>query len=88
VTLDNRKTIDVRAGEQIIIELEGNPSTGFTWEAEDLDVSISKQVGNAKFRSENPGLIGSGGKMTLTYKAIRAGETTLTLAYCRHGNRR
>jgi inhibitor of cysteine peptidase len=80
---DNGKTLNVKTGEQIIVDLDGNPSTGYTWEAKDLDASMLQQVGETAFRSSNPGLVGSGGTLTLTYKTLKAGTVTLTLVYHR-----
>ena len=80
---DNDKTVNAKVGGQITIELEGNPSTGYTWEEKDVDTSILKQEGEVEFKSSNPGLIGSGGTMTLTFKAVKAGTTALNLIYHR-----
>ena len=80
---DNGKTIKVKAGLLIVVELEGNPSTGYIWEAKDLDGRILQQVGEAKFKSVNPGLVGAGGTLTLTFKTLMAGKINLTLIYHR-----
>jgi inhibitor of cysteine peptidase len=80
---DNGKTVEVKAGDQIVIALEGNPSTGYTWEAKDLDASMLQQVGETEFKSSNPGLIGAGGTLTLTFKTLKAGTSALTLIYHR-----
>ena len=79
---DNGTNRDIGVGGQIIVELNGNPSTGYTWEAKDLDVGILQQVGTG-FKSSNPGMVGAGGTLTLTFKALKAGVTTLTLVYHR-----
>jgi inhibitor of cysteine peptidase len=80
---DNGKTMEVRAGNQLTIVLEGNPSTGYTWEAKDLDASMFQQVGETEFRSSSPGLVGAGGTLTLTFKVLKSGSATLTLVYHR-----
>jgi inhibitor of cysteine peptidase len=80
---DNGKAIIVNAGEQIVVELDGNPSTGYTWEAKDLDASLLQQVGQASFKSSNPGLVGAGGTLTLIFKTLKAGTTNLELVYHR-----
>jgi inhibitor of cysteine peptidase len=81
--LNNGKTVNVKSGELIVVELEGNPSTGYTWEAKDLDASVLQQVGEIAFKSNNPGLVGAGGTLTLTYKALKTGTTDLQLVYHR-----
>jgi inhibitor of cysteine peptidase len=80
---DNGSKVVVRVGGQIIIKLNGNPSTGYTWEATDLDATMFKQAGDPVFSSSNPGLVGSGGTLTLTFTTLKAGTSTLTLAYHR-----
>jgi len=80
---DKGGQVDVKVGEQIVIKLDGNPSTGYTWEAKDLDTSMFEQVGDTAFISSNPNLVGSGGTLTLTFKTLKAGTNTLTLVYHR-----
>jgi inhibitor of cysteine peptidase len=80
---DNGKAITVNTGETFLVKLEGNPSTGYTWETQDLDTTILEQVGEAAFESSNPSPVGAGGTLTLTFKALKPGVTTLTLFYHR-----
>jgi inhibitor of cysteine peptidase len=80
---DNASQVEVKVGKQIVIKLDGNPSTGYTWEAKDLDTTMFEQVGDPAFASSNPSLVGSGGTLTLTFKALKAGTAMLTLVYHR-----
>lgn len=80
---DNGTTVTVKTGGTFTVKLEGNPSTGYTWEAKDLDTSILEQVGDATFSGGAPGVVGSPGNLTLTFKALQPGTTTLTLVYHR-----
>jgi len=80
---DKGSQVEVKSGGQIIITLDGNPSTGYTWEAKDLDSVMFEQVSDPVFNSSNPGLVGSGGTLTLTFKSLKAGASTLTLIYHR-----
>ncbi len=80
---DKDSQVEVKTGAQIIVTLDGNPSTGFTWEAKDLDTTMFEQVGDPTFNSSNPGLVGSGGTLTLTFTALKAGTAALTLVYHR-----
>jgi len=79
----NGGKVEVRNGGQIIIRLDGNPSTGYTWEAKDLDTTLFNQAGDPVFSSSSPGLVGSGGVLTLTFNALKAGSSQLTLIYHR-----
>ena len=80
---NNGGKVEVQVSGQIIIKLDGNPSTGYTWEAKDLDVTLFKRVGDPVFSSSSPGLVGSGGTLTLTFNALKAGTSQLTLIYHR-----
>ncbi len=80
---DNGSQVEVKLGGQIVITLDSNPSTGYTWEAKDLDTTMFEQVGDPTFNSSNPGLVGSGGTLTLNFKALKAGTTRLTLIHHR-----
>lgn len=80
---DKNSQVDVKSGDKIVITLEGNPSTGYTWEVNDLNTTILEQVGDPVFSSSNPGLVGSVGSLTITFKALKAGTATLTLVYHR-----
>jgi inhibitor of cysteine peptidase len=80
---DKGSQVEVKVGGQIVITLDGNPSTGFSWEAQDLDATMFEQVGDPVFNSSNPDLVGSGGTLTLTFKALQAGTAALTLVYHR-----
>ena len=78
---DGQVTIGV--GEKLVIALESNPSTGYTWEISELDTTSLEQVGDIEFVSANPGLLGAGGMQTLTLIARQPGQTTVKLVYHR-----
>lgn len=80
---DKGSQVSLKVGGQIVITLDSNPSTGYTWEAQGLDTTIFKQVGEATFVSSDPGLVGAGGTLTLTFKVLKAGTASLMLVYHR-----
>ncbi len=80
---DSGGQIKVKTGDLIVIQLEGNPSTGYAWETRDLDAAMFELVGEPEFKSDSPDLIGAGGTLTLTFKALKAGTATLNLVYHR-----
>ncbi len=80
---DKGSQVNVKVGDQIVVTLDGNPSTGYTWEAQGLDTTIFEQVGAATFVSSNPGQVGAGGSLTLTFKAMKTGTAALNLVYHR-----
>ncbi len=76
------KTIEVSKGETITILLEGNPTTGYTWELASGDLSILKQVGEPAFTPDSQAA-GSGGKVSLKFEAVATGKGVLQLVYHR-----
>jgi inhibitor of cysteine peptidase len=78
----NGQTINAKVGDTVVVTLAGNPTTGYNWAADKLDTSILQQVGDASFKADS-NLIGAGGMVTLKFKAVAAGTTTLTLNYSR-----
>ncbi len=83
VAADNGQNVRLFAGQELIIQLDGNPTTGYTWETKDLDTKMFMQVGDVQFTSSDPKLVGSGGTQTLTLKVLNTGTSTLTLIYHR-----
>lgn len=79
---DAGTTIRLKAGEAFTVKLDGNPTTGYAWEPENLDTGVLQQEGDWKFAPESSA-IGSGGSVTATFKAASAGTTTLRLIYHR-----
>lgn len=80
---NNGGQAEVKAGQEFTVVLEGNPSTGYTWEAQDLDTAMFELVGEPEFVGDSADLVGSGGTLTLTFKALQAGTATLNLVYHR-----
>ena len=75
------KSIEVTAGNEFKIVIESNPSTGYHWNLiGDLDANLLQFISN-EYRASEPVMPGSGGKEVWTFKALAAGETTITLGY-------
>lgn len=78
---DAGKSIEVTAGNEFKIMIESNPSTGYHWEViGELDESIVQFI-EREYRASEPVMPGSGGKDVWTFKALAAGETSVTLGY-------
>ncbi len=78
---DAGKTISLRQGDTLVVTLDGNTTTGYTWEASQA-VSTLKQVGTAEFVPSSNKL-GAPGQITLKFQAVQAGQGTLNLVYQR-----
>jgi len=65
-----------------VISLEGNPTTGYTWEVAEMDGGVLRQVGESEFEPESDA-IGSGGVQILRFEPVNNGQTDLELVYHR-----
>ena len=74
-------TINVRTGETFKIVLEGHPTTGYGWTPE-FDETHLKLV-NREYKADNPELVGSPGKETFEFQAVKTGGTTIKFTYAR-----
>ena len=67
-----------------IIELEGNPTTGYTWVCAISPEGIVVELSKDYVPNENEEkLVGSGGKFFFTFEAIAEGAADLTFSYLR-----
>lgn len=78
----NGGVVAMVANDVVRIQIEGNPTTGFTWEPEHLDNHLLAQIGERKFTPNN-NLKGGEGVFAFTFKALKPGVTHLRLIYHR-----
>jgi len=79
---DNGSIVTVIVGDIIQIQLEGNPTTGYSWGTENLDTNLLEMIGEPAFEA-NSKLKGSGGIYTFTFNALAPGVIQLRLKYFR-----
>ncbi len=82
---DNGTQIALKKGQTVVITLESNPTTGYSWQMAPSDDGVLVQAGEAEFE-ENPrgkDMVGVGGAETLRFEAKESGQTTLELVYRR-----
>jgi inhibitor of cysteine peptidase len=79
---DNGTDVALKRGQDLVISLEGNPTTGYTWEAVAYDEGVLRQVGQPAFTPESDA-VGAPGRQILRFEAGGAGQTTLQLVYHR-----
>ena len=83
---DNGGKVEVDAGQTLVLTLESNPSTGFSWEVIESDDAVLRPKAEPEFKvtSElDPPPPGAGGVEIFRFEAVEAGETLLTLVYHR-----
>ena len=80
---DDGSTQTVRVSDTLIVELAGNPTTGYSWSVASMD----QDVLNLEDDDYTPDLaerrIGAGGVYRFTFLAKRAGQTDIHLIYKR-----
>jgi inhibitor of cysteine peptidase len=79
---DAGRTVELHAGDKLEVSLKGNPTTGYQWEMAVVDAAVLKLVGEPEFNPDSSAL-GAGGKVTLRFEAVAAGQTILQLIYHR-----
>src|SRR5262245_61588012 len=75
---DNGKTIEVQAGDSVVVRLDENPTTGFIW-AIDQDNDDILPLRHSDYTMAPGAGIGGGGQRTLTFQAQKAGTVSLQL---------
>jgi inhibitor of cysteine peptidase len=81
-TSDDGSQVELNAGQTLVVSLEGNPTTGYTWEATELDEQVLRQVGETEFKPESDA-IGAVGVQTLRFETVNTDQATLNLIYHR-----
>lgn len=79
---DNGRQIELNKGQTLVVSLEANPTTGYTWEVSELDTHILSQIGETEFKPESD-LLGAGGMQILRFESANSGQTPLKLVYHR-----
>ncbi|MFN8485156.1 MAG: protease inhibitor I42 family protein [Anaerolineae bacterium] len=82
---DNGKTVNLRLDQQAVVALDGNPTTGYTWEAAPPSSDSVTAVGEPQYKTDANagGKAGVGGTYTFTYQGAAVGAAKLSFAYRR-----
>lgn len=80
----NGQTITIPAGALVIITLESNATTGFSWAVSaNTDEAVLQPMGS-EYRAPgltDPPVLGAGGHEEWTFKTLAKGQSTLSMAY-------
>ena len=75
------------ASSKAIVELEGNPTTGYVWEVKIANPGIIEEVSNEYITAgqddNDVEVVGAGGVFRFTFEGVTQGETELTFNYHR-----
>jgi len=75
-------TITLKTGDTLLVELDGNITTGFNWIPAQQDPVLLNQMGETEVTPES-GQLGAPGKIVLQFKAVAQGQTLLHIDYKR-----
>ncbi len=80
---DNGERLALAPGDTIEVTLEGNATTGFSWQLVDLDPTVITTEGAAVYETKDTELVGAGGAWTWTLVAQQPGECVVRFVYHR-----
>jgi inhibitor of cysteine peptidase len=79
----HQHNVRMKTGDTLEITLEGNPTTGYTWEKVEGDNAILSPQGDYKYTPAKPLAGSGGGGFVFTFLGAAAGKTKLRLIYHR-----
>lgn len=80
---DAGKTIDIGVDQEFIIALGSNPTTGYSWQASYDETMLELVGGEPTYEADetDEDIVGAGGVESFQFRALKAGETEITLTY-------
>jgi predicted secreted protein len=80
---DDGARVSVEAGEEIEVRLDGNATTGFSWDLVEYDPTVIAPSGDPSYVEDDTDLVGAGGTWVFTLIAQAPGETDVRFEYAR-----
>jgi inhibitor of cysteine peptidase len=82
---DNGKTLKLGDCKTATISLAGNATTGYSWTVNKIDGTAFEQIGTVDYVPDRAraGMVGTGGTSVARFRAMKVGQTTITLGYAR-----
>jgi len=77
--------ISIVIGDTLVVQIPTIPTEGYQWQVRDLDTSILVQEGGVTYAADTS-QDSAGGIVTLHFKAVGPGKTTLSLEYTNVGS--
>jgi inhibitor of cysteine peptidase len=80
---DSGQEINIDVGQEFVIALGSNDTTGYSWEASYDETMLELIGGKSTYEVEETSedITGAGGIEYFRFKALKAGETNITLVY-------
>jgi len=77
------KQVELSVGQSLVVTLESNATTGYSWAlAQNSDESVLSKTGD-EYVAPQTTLVGAGGKEEWAFKALKKGNSTISLGYSR-----
>ncbi|WP_457969509.1 protease inhibitor I42 family protein [Pseudomonas sp. R4-84] len=74
--------VQLKSGQNLILSLPSNPTTGYRWSIQDSAGGVLKGLGPEVYRNpEDAGIVGAAGVSTWRFQAFDAGTGRLRLTY-------
>lgn len=80
---DNGDKVTVRSGGTVVLSLDSNPTTGYSWQITNNDTQLLKPNGKPQYKGPKQSLPGAGGQQVFRFTTAGTGKTTLQLKYSR-----
>jgi len=83
---DSGQTIDIGVNQEFVIALGSNPTTGYSWQVSHDETRLELVGGESTYKQSKEaeqGVVGAGGIEYFQFKALKTGETKITLVYKR-----
>lgn len=79
---ESSKSVSLVIGDTLVVEMPGNPTTGYTWKLASDKYTVLESAAEPRF---TPGgsAAGAPGKFTFVYRTVHIGEETLEFVYHR-----
>lgn len=76
------KEVELGVGGSLTVALESNPSTGYEWELTEVgDETVLQKVDQRYEPPEDGGMVGAPGKEIWTFKALKKGQSSISMEY-------
>ncbi len=79
----DKNSLTAEKGATLTIRLEGNPSTGYGWEASEISPNLTLIEKRFEDTRTDPQLVGAPGIFVFTFKALEVGMGSVRLDYLR-----
>ncbi len=80
---DSGRTVVIDRGQQFIIAIGSNPTTGYSWQASYDEKMLQLVEKTYEPSDQSKGVVGAGGIEFFRFEALKKGETELTVFYKR-----